>query len=90
MLEVARTAKSCSKVAEHNRERPIRTLILSLGCLWYVKFIQEPPRSAKRRLTEIPLAELDNYLFHNILEIKRKNDGERYEPGLLSSYRNLT
>ena len=28
----------------------------------FVKFIQEPPRSEKRGLTEIPPAELDNYL----------------------------
>ncbi|XP_078363476.1 uncharacterized protein KIAA1958-like [Oculina patagonica] len=53
----------------------------------FVKFIQEPPRSEERSLTEIPPAELDNYLCHFILEI-RKTDGEQYEPDSLTSFRN--
>ena len=50
----------------------------------FVMFVQEPPRSEKRSLTEIPPAELDNYLCHFILEI-RKVDGEQYESDSLSS-----
>ena len=53
----------------------------------FVKFIQEQTHSEKRRLTEIPPAELDNYLCHFILKI-RKKDGEEYEPDSLSSFRN--
>ena len=53
----------------------------------FVKFIQEPPRLEKRSLTEIPPAELDNYLCHFILEI-RKADGQQYEPDSLPSFRN--
>ena len=43
-----------------------------------MKFFLEPPRSEERRLNDISLAELDNYLYHFILEI-RKPDGEEYE-----------
>ena len=50
-----------------------------------MKFIQEPPRSEDRRLTDIARAEL--YLCHFIVEI-RKPYGEEYEPDLLTSFNN--
>ena len=53
----------------------------------FVKFIQETPRSSERSLIKILLAELDNYLCHFILEI-RKRDGKEYEPASLTSFRN--
>ena len=53
----------------------------------FLKFIQEPPFSENRDLKEIPPLELDNYLLHFILEV-RKPDGEEYEPDSLTSFRN--
>lgn len=52
----------------------------------FVKFIQEPPFSEERMLTEILL---DNLIttFDISLEI-RKKDGEKCEPDSLTSFRN--
>lgn len=52
----------------------------------FVKFFLEPPRSEERRLNDISLAELDNYLYHFILEI-RKPDGEEDEHHSSTSFK---
>ena len=52
----------------------------------FVKFFLEPPRSEERRLNDISLAELDNYLYHFILEI-RKPDGEEDEHDSSTSFK---
>lgn len=53
----------------------------------FLRFLQDEPYSEKRSLCELSPAELDNYLSHFLLEI-RKSDGEEYEPDSLTSYRN--
>lgn len=50
-------------------------------------FLEAEPYKETRKLTDIPPNELDNYLCHFLLEI-RKADGQNYEPDSLTSFRN--
>lgn len=52
----------------------------------FTKFIEEA-YSEKRNITNINTYQLDNYLCHFLLEI-RKPDGSEYEPDSLTSFRN--
>ena len=85
-VEQARTDNVVDEfVRRHRNASTVRKT--ESDCKKFSTFIQSEPYSETRKLTEIPPQELDKYLCHFLLEI-RKADGGEYEPDSLTSIRN--